>query len=350
MVKYKVFIYSILLYTTVCSCDKVEIQEKWEDRYINQKVDTVQVIDRYYLDSCLVRKAADLGNDKTFETVNLFLDGEDLYVANFGGKSVELFDAGTLTYKRSFAKDDRTEVRDIYAQGDFLFVAAGNKSEVQIFDKNTGDYLTRLGTGVWSGSISFAGNIAATDKYVFVRDSKAPTIRVIERAAISMTAVNNTSVFASLSTESYYIDSPARNQPHDMEIIGDSLYAFLHAPGIIYAYSISEIAENKNNTPFKKTQFESGTKVYSIASNPQDNTLFVAMDKDGEKLIIEISVSDFQNRDFEHPKCVFANSSKHTFPARPMIAYHNGKLIFTNGPQLVRWAIYSNPFYVIKPL
>lgn len=349
MAKYKIFIYGMLMLALACSCEKVEIRQKWEDRYVNQKVDTTQVIDRYFLDSCLVRKASDLGTGKVLEAVNLFLDAEELYVANFGGRSVEVFDAGTLAYKRSIAKDERSEARDVYVQGDYLFVAAGNRNEVQIFEKNTGKYLTRLGTGNWWDNISFAGNVAATEQYVFVRDSKATNIRVIDRAAISMGAASNNNVFASLSTESYFIDALAKEQSHDMEIIGDSLYAFLHAPGIIYAYSIPEIARKKNNTPFNKTQFGAGTKVYSIASNPQEGTLFVAMDYQGRKAIMEISVPDFQKRDFSHPKRMFESSPRHPFPTWPMIAYHNGKLIFTNGPQLVRWTIRNNPSYVIKP-
>jgi WD40 repeat protein len=155
----------------LASCDKTEIREITEDRVVPQPVDTIKVADHFYLDGHLSRTAEDLGG-RPLDAANLFNDGEELYVANFAGKCVDVFDAETLEFKRSMSNGDRTLARDVYAEGDHLFVAAGENQEVQIFDRKTGKYLSRLGTGSWPASmISKVGCVCATPRLVFVRDS-----------------------------------------------------------------------------------------------------------------------------------------------------------------------------------
>ena len=144
---------------------------------VPQPVDTIKVADHFYLDGHLSRTAEDLGG-RPLDAANLFHDGEELYVANFAGKCVDVFDAETLEFKRSMSNGDRTLARDVYAEGDHLFVAAGEKQEVQIFDRKTGKYLSRLGTGSWPASmISKVGCVCATTRHVFERDSKYTNIR-----------------------------------------------------------------------------------------------------------------------------------------------------------------------------
>jgi DNA-binding beta-propeller fold protein YncE len=153
--------------------------------------------------------------------VNLFLDGDELYVANFAERCVDVFDVKRLTYKRSISNGERTFVRDIYVEDGHLFVAAGDSREVQVFDKHSGTYLTRLGTGIWPVSnVSWAGCVAATKNFVFVRDSKETNVRVFDRKAVLLTAVNNNTVFAKLGTGSDFIGSSTEphGESYDMEV------------------------------------------------------------------------------------------------------------------------------------
>lgn len=118
----------------LASCDKTEIREITEDRVVPQPVDTIKVADYFYLDGHLSRTAEDLGG-RPLDAANLFHDGEELYVANFAGKCVDVFDAETLEFKRSMSNGDRTLARDVYAEGDHLFVAAG---EIRRYRSSTG--------------------------------------------------------------------------------------------------------------------------------------------------------------------------------------------------------------------
>lgn len=344
----------IVLTVVVCgilsACEDVILKDVQKDREVVQKTDTLARIDKYMLDSALIRTSADLPDNKAFSSVNIYLDGDDLYVANFTGKCVDLFDAVTMEYKRSYSKDARTLARDIYVEGDHLFVAAGDSREVQIFNKNTGDYLTRLGTGVWTGNVSYAGNVAATGRFIFVRDSKATNIRVFDREQISLTAANNNSPYASVGIETHYIDQQLDS--YDMEVIGDSLYVFLHRPNpsLIYAYSIADIEEKKNSAPFVKTELGDGNKIYSIAYNKESDDLHVSMQKGGARVIEKITLADFLNRDFSKPVYSFSSARYSSFSQTPMIAFLDGKLFFPAGSKLEQWTIVNMPSYIIKPV
>ena len=173
-----------LMMMAMASCNQTEYREITEDRVVSQPVDTIKVGDNFYLDGYLSRTSEDIGG-RQLNAVNLFSDGEELYVANFAGKCIDVFDAETLELKRSMSNGDRTQARDVYAEGEQLFVAAGDSREVQIFEKKTGKYLSRLGTGSWPASnVSWAGCVCATPRLVFVRDSKETNIRVFDREAL----------------------------------------------------------------------------------------------------------------------------------------------------------------------
>lgn len=88
------------------ACEKTELRETTQDRYLPQPVDTVKVTDNYYLDGYSACTATALGEGRTLNAANLFLDGAELYVANFAGKCVDVFDAESLKYKRSMANEN----------------------------------------------------------------------------------------------------------------------------------------------------------------------------------------------------------------------------------------------------
>ncbi len=330
------------------ACEKTEIRETMEERMVPQKVDTVKIADNYFLDNCLRRTATDLGRDHLLQAVNVYLDGDELYVANPGGNSVEVFDAKDMKFLRSISHNGNTPARDIYAEGDHLFVAAGNNREVQIFNKRTGEYLTRLGNGVYSGEVSWAGCVAATERFVFVRDSKATSVRVFDRKTISTQQTNNNTHFALLKTGEHFIGSKVEPQSgsYDMEIIADSLYAFVYAAGTIYSWSLDDIENKKDATTTTESILEN-MKVFSV-SKPQNDKLFVAMEKDEIIQIAEFSVKDFQKRNFSSPLRQIAVGSVR-MPAQPMIAYADEHLFLSNAESVERWEIHNNPSYVIRP-
>ena len=334
----------------LASCEKTAVSETTEDRYIMDPADTVEVINNYYLDGYLARTSADMG-DRKLKAVNLYLDGDELYVANVDGKSVDVFDAKTMNYQRSISNGDRTLARDVYVKGDYLYVAAGPNCEVQVFDKNTGKYLTRLGTGMWYDNISWAGCVAATDRLVFVRDSKEKNIRVFDRSSISTTATNNNTVFARLNTDDYFIGSPMepKEDLYDMEVIGDSLYAFIPNTGAIYAWSVSEI-ESKKDKAQSHVCTPTNVKIRSITKGMDNKSLFMAMQKDGKTQLAEYSLADFQRRNFANPICSFGGDSRVKLPAQPIVAYYDDHLILVNGDKVERWEIHNEPSYVLRPM
>lgn len=333
------------------SCSGTEIHDVWEDRYTDQKVDTVAVMDNYYLDGHNVRTGTALGDGRTFGPVTLYRDGDDLFVANAGSGSVDLFDAGTLEYRCSYG-NGRTQARDVCAEGSLLFVACGENREVQVFDRQTGDYLTRLGNGVWYGNVSWAGCVAASGRFVFVRDSKERNVRVFDRETLSLAATDNNTVFARLATDDYYLGHGEQPQsdPYDMAVIGDSLYAFLYQPdpALIYAWSLADIGSLKDDAPCTRTEFSDGKKIFSVDGN--DGTIWVAMLQDTQTAIGEFTRDDFQRRDFGHPLRSFVSDSRTRFPEKPMIAFFEEKILFPNVDRLEQWNILNNQSYILRPV
>lgn len=346
------FVCTVFTLSNFCSCEKTEYTDVWEDRYIDQKVDTTEIKENWYLTDHISRTATDLGSGKELSTISLYADDKELYVANEKGSSVDVFDLKTMEYKRSLNNGNRTTAHDVYVEGNHVFVAAGNMREVQIFDKTSGKYLTRLGTGSFTGNVSWAGCVAANNRFVFVRDSKERNIRVFDRNEISTDKTDNNTVFARLNTESHFIGSATEPtaDSFDMEIIGDSLYAFLHRPGLIYTYSIHDVETLKDNTPFVKTPLPSGMKIYSVSKDVKRNSVWVSMYMDGKTLLAEISMKDFLNRKFNSPLRSFTSNEKHVFSTQPIIAYDNETLTFTAGTSIERWSIINIPSYIIKPL
>lgn len=198
--------------------------------------------------------------------------------------------------------------------------------------------------------MSWAGCVAATKRFAFVRDSKEQNVRVFDREAVELTAANNNTVFAKLSTPGNFIGSGTEPQgdSYDMEVIGDSLYAFIPRSGIIYAWNIGEIETQKDNTP-TSVSTHVGVKIRSVAKGKDDSSLFVAMEKDGKMQIAEIALADFQSRNFSRPIRQFTADSRVALPAQPIIAYLNERLILTNSYKLERWEIRNTPSYVIRP-
>ena len=65
--------------------------------------------------------------------------------------------------------------------------------------------------------------------------------------------------------------------------------------------------------------------------------------------LAEITLADFQSRNFSRPIRQFTADSRVALPSQPIITYFNERLILTNSDKLERWEIRNNPSYVIRP-
>lgn len=184
----------------------------------------------------------------------------------------------------------------------------------------------------------------------FVRDSKYTNIRVFDREALNLEATNNNKVFAKLSTGGDFIGSS--NEPlgesYDMEVIGDSLYAFIPRTGTIYSWKVEDIIQQKDYAPLKVSRSQE-FKLRSISKTGDKDKFFVSMLKDGKIQLAEYSLADFQARNFANPLRCFTADDRVLLPSQTIIAYQKEKLILTNGAKLDRWDIRNNPAYEIKP-
>lgn len=343
---------ALLLFVTFISCENTEYKDVWEDRYVESKLDTIEVKNNWFLTDRMTCSVENIENGKGFKALNLFLDGENLYVANQKGKSVDVFDVKTMKYKHSLEHNGRTQAHDVYVSGEQVFVATGNMCAIQIFDKESGTYLTRLGTGSYLGNVSKSGCVAANDEFVFVRDSKDQNIRVFDRRSISENQTDNNTVFASLDTKGYYISSSLEplNASYDMEIIGDSLYAFIYQAEIMYAYPLKEIRTSKNQTPAIKTTLPGGIKVYAAVANEPHNTIWISAEINGKKQLMEVNKEDFHARRFNNPIRSFTNNERYKLSEQLMIAFYEESLLFTSENTVAQWKIDNNPSYIIEEL
>lgn len=310
------------------------------DELVPQPTDTVTYNSFYLENEKIINKDA-FPEAANFGPISTYLDGTDLYVANFAAKRVDLFDVVTMTYKRSFS-NGRTEARDIYVNGDHLFVGAGNMRELQIFDKNTGKYLTRLGNGVFSGSVSFASGVAATEQFVFIHDSKGNGIKVFDRSKINLVeTANNNSPFSLLKNDGY----TGNSNMNDLEVIDDSLYVFQHDKSTVYIYSIADVAAKKTDYVKKVT----GLKIYSVSVDIPNNNIYVAMEVEKATVFRSYSLADFKEMKLNNPSWTLVSAGTSSIPTICNIAYHNQRLIFPRTSTLESWNIKNAPVHIITP-
>lgn len=314
------------------------------DEYVPQLTDTV-TYNSFFLDEGMKVDKSLFTDGSQFGPMATYLDGNDLYVANPVDKRVDLFDATTLVYKRSFS-NGRTDARDVYVHGDQLFVGAGNSREVQIYDKKSGKYLTRLGTGNYNHSVSFAAAVAANEKFVFVCDSKGNGIKVFERSQINMTAVNNNSPFCWLDNDKVLVDQKNMN---DIEFVGDSLYVFHHLSSTVYIYSLADVEAKKTGYARKVLLKEQGITMYSASVDAANGEVYVAMKVNQVSVIQKYSLADFKAMKLDKPLFSLPTAGNVAFPAICNIGFCGQRLLFPRASALESWMIKNAPVHVITP-
>lgn len=196
--------------------------------------------------------------DKVFSPYALCVYKDRLYIGDRATKTVYEYDLLAREYVTNYTHNERTDPLSISVNDEHVYIACGDYREVQIFDRASGRYLTRLGTGVWSGAVSFATSLAQSEDYIFVRDSKVG-VRVFDKKAINFTAVNNNSFFLNLDIDDLYTPGNYPANPYDMEVLGDSLYVNDISSARTYVYSMNNI-KSKITSYTKKVQYDKNTQ------------------------------------------------------------------------------------------
>ena len=97
-----------------------------------------------------------------------------------------------------------------------------------------------------------------------------------------------------------------------MEVIGDSLYAFIPRTGTIYSWKVEDIIQQKDYAPLKVSRSQE-FKLRSISKTGDKDKFFVSMLKDGKIQLAEYSLADFQARNFANPlRCFTADDMMET--------------------------------------
>lgn len=314
------------------------------DEYVPQPTDTV-TYNSFFLDEGMKVDKSLFTDGSQFGPMSTYLDGNDLYVANPVDKRVDLFDATTLVFKRSFS-NGRTDARDVYVHGDHLFVGAGISREVQIYDKKSGKYLTRLGTGNFFDSVSFAAAVAANEKFIFICDSKENGIKVFERSRINLTTANNNTLFCLLNIEKKTIDQKNMN---DIEFVGDSLYVFHHPSSTVYIYSLSDVEAKKTDYVREVVLTDQGITMYSASVDAVNGEVYAAMKVNQVSVIQKYSLSDFKAMKLDDPLFSLPTAGNAAFPAICNIGFCGQRLLFPRASALESWMIKNAPVHVITP-
>ncbi len=250
-----------------------------------------------------------------FSPYSLSVDGDTLYIGNRADKSVYSYDLKKNRYLDTFKNADRTDPLSMLTVGNYLFVACGNSREVQIFDKTTTNYVSRLGTGVWTGNVSYATTLAQCHDFIFVRDSKNG-VRVFRKNDINYTATNNNSYYANLDCDEL-ITSNVTSYARDMEVLGDSLYLFDATAGRAYIYSLESVrnkqADYARRIDFNKTAVEGIAYVLAMEIDHQHQEVILKLKYDGSICYAYYSMDKFAALDWDNPDKLIKSEGRNSF-------------------------------------
>ncbi len=133
-----------------------------------------------------------------------------------------------------------------------------------------------------------------------------------------------------------------------MEVIGDSLYAFIPRTGTIYSWKVEDIIQKKDYAQLKVSRSQE-FKLRSISKTDDKEKFFVSMLKDGKIQLADIASPTSRRENLPNPLRCFTADDRVLLPSQTIIAYQEGETDLTNGAKLDRWDIRNNPAYEIKP-
>ncbi|MGL5683445.1 MAG: YncE family protein [Marinifilaceae bacterium] len=318
---------------------------------VNKEYDTTRYYAHFYRHAFNITQTNT--TDIEFTPYSTQIDGDILYIGNRANKTVYGYHLKEKRYVSEYTNAGRTDPLSIIATQDYLFVACGDFREVQIFDKHTGEYLSRLGNGVWSGSVSYATSITHSKDYVFIRDSKDIGIRVFRKADINHTATNNTSYYMNLNIDKLYT-SGVNPSPVDMEVLGDSLYVFDTKSARVYIYSIQAI-DSKDPEYIAKMQFDINTptgiaNIFGMESTSNGQTIILKLKYNNRIGYAHYSRDKFTSLDWSQPDIiVYREQQNDILQSGGFTAYNNQIVYPVNNTLFISDFITEESFSIITP-
>ena len=306
------------------SCTKESIT----DIYL-QTHDTITIYSYAFDTESALHTAID--SEVEFAPYSLYATNDILYIGNRSEKAVYSYDLLQNRYLSKFENNDRTDPLSMITVGNYLFVACGNSREVQIFDRNTAEYVSRLGTGVWTGNVSYATSIAQCADFIYLRDSKTG-IRVFSKSDINYAATNNNSYYTSLDCDNL-ITSNVTSYARDMEVIGDSLYMVDAASGRVYIYA-TENVKSKVNEYVRRIDFDKATTqgiayVLAIEMNKKEHEVMLKLKYNNQICFAFYSREKFASLDWENPDRVIKENGGTRFAESGDVVCYGNRHIYT---------------------
>ncbi len=291
-----------------------------------------------------------LDGDTHFSPYSLYVEEDILYIGNRAEKAVYRYNMATKKYVNKYKNLDRTDPLSMLINGDYLFVACGDSREVQIFNKFTGDYVSRLGTGVWSGNVSFATSIAQCENFIYVRDSKSG-IRVFEKAKINYTVANNNSYFLNLNIDNL-ITSNVTPYPRDMRVYNDTLFVFDAPSASAYIYSVSKI-NNKDVNYLRKIDFNTtyDNIGYVISMDiTNDKEVVLKLNFNNQICYAYFDADEFMKLNWDKPNKLIKNQDKNNFTQAGGFKHYKGVNLYALDKEINIVKVKKDSTMILSPV
>lgn len=288
--------------------------------------------------------------DADFSPYSLFVEDDTLYIGNRAENAVYRYNMTTKMYDKKFKYLNRTDPLSMLTNGDYLFVACGNSREVQIFNKFTGDYVSRLGTGVWSGNVSFATSIAQCENFIYVRDSKSG-IRVFEKAKINYSVANNNSYFLNLNIDNL-ITSNVTPYPRDMRVYNDTLFVFDVPSASAYIYSASKINSRDVNYLRKidfNTTYDNIRYVISMDVT-NDRDVILKLNYNNQICYAYYDSDEFMKLNWDKPNKLIKSQGKNNFAQAGGFKHYKGVNLYSLNKEIEIVMVKMDSTIILSPI
>ncbi len=288
----------------------------------------------------------------SFTPYSLCVDGDIMYVGNRADKSVYSYDLKQGRYINRLMNGDRTDPLSMLRVDNYLFVACGNSREVQIFDKSTSNYVSRLGTGVWTGNVSYATSLAQCNDFIYVRDSKNG-VRVFKKSDINYTATNNNSYYTNLDCDEL-ITSNVTSYARDMEVLGDRLYLFDVTAGRAYIYSLENVRNKQTDyvcrIDFDKSASKGVAYVIAMEVNEASQEVILKLKYDGVICFAYYSQEKFASLDWDNPDKLVKEEGANSFAELGDFARYGTTNIYTTADAVKFDQLKTDSIKIFQPI
>lgn len=342
MKKIVIVLSSIVVLLFSCTKEEPKIVIKKQIETVQQPVDSIQGIRWSLINTNETISQKDLHPEAAFGVKGIYLYNNELFCSNIQAKQVDVFDIQTNKFKYSIIDSEaRMNSKDVFADEKHLFVAgiSNPRSQVSVYDVKTKEYICKLGTGFWQNGITHAISVAASKKYILVRDQNR-NIKVFNRNEISKAAT--LSVWATLDVENEWIRN---DENYDMAINDEMLYVASNRNKAIYVFNLSqEISKNSKVAFDKKIQFSSNDQPIAIAFS--EKNMFVSVKSTTAKILM----FDKNPTDFSEPIADFSDFSNGRVQIITSLVAHDNKLYLnTNRNSIEIYKIEKTTYDLLEP-